>query len=92
MARWTPDRIARLGFLAGCGFTVASIMSDGLVAARSKRAVRTDASRWHVPIGGDGGLPVALSRADQRRLDARCPGPWHHVGRARAHGASDRSA
>ena len=61
MARWTPDRVARLGFLAGCGFTVASIMSDGLVAARSKRAVRTDASRWHVPIGGDGGLPVALS-------------------------------
>ena len=44
-------------------------MADDTIAARSERAVRVAASRWHVPIGGTGGLPIALSSDDRRRLD-----------------------
>ncbi len=69
MSHWTPERIARLGFLAGRGFTVTSIMADDTIAARSERAVRVAASRWHLPIGGTGGLQIALSSDDRRRLD-----------------------
>ena len=69
MARWTPERIARLGYLAGRGYSVVSIMADDTVGARSERAVRCAASRLGVPIGATGGLPVALSLDDRRRLD-----------------------
>jgi hypothetical protein len=70
MSHWTPERIARLGFMAGRGFSVASIMADDTIAARSERAVRVAASRWRVPIGGGDGLPLALSLDDRRRLEA----------------------
>ena len=68
MSHWTLLRAARLGYLAGRGLSVNSIMADDTIAARSERAVRVAASRWHVPIG-TGGLPVALSSDDRRRLD-----------------------
>ena len=63
------ERIARLGYLAGRGYSVVSIMADDTVGARSERAVRCAASRLGVPIGATGGLPVALSSDDRRRLD-----------------------
>ena len=44
-------------------------MADDTIAARSERAVRVAASRWHLPIGGVGLLPVALSLDDRHRLD-----------------------
>ncbi len=69
MSHWTLLRAARLGYLAGRGLSVNSIRADDTIAARSKRAVRVAASRWHVPIGGTGGLPIALSLDDLRRLD-----------------------
>jgi hypothetical protein len=69
MSHWTPQRIARLGFMAGRGFSLTSIMADDTIAARSERAVRVAASRWHLPIGGVGLLPVALSLDDRHRLD-----------------------
>ena len=68
MSHWTLLRAARLGYLAGRGLSVNSIMADDTIAARSERAVRVAASRWRVPIG-TGGLPVALSSDDRRRLD-----------------------
>ena len=76
-ARWTLIRAARLGYLAGRGLSVTSIMADDTIAARSERAVRVAASRWRLPIGG--GL---VDRA------ARCPsggtaGPKHGADRYR---------
>ena len=68
MAYWTPHRIARLGYLAGLGASVDDILADDTVAARSVRSIRCAASRLGVPIGG-GGLPIALSSDDRRRLD-----------------------
>ena len=44
-------------------------MADDTIAARSERAVRVASSRWHLPIGGTGGLPIALSSDDRHRLD-----------------------
>jgi hypothetical protein len=69
MARWTPNRIARLGYLAGRGLSAEAILADVTLAAHSERAVRTAASKWHVPLGGPGTLALALSSVDQRRLD-----------------------
>ncbi|SRR6266540_6985232 len=69
MSHWTLLRAARLGYLAGRGLSVDSIMADDTIAARSERAVRVAASRWHVPIGNTGLLPIALSADDRRRLD-----------------------
>ena len=50
MSHWTLLRAARLGYLAGRGLSVNSIMADDTIAARSERAVRVAASRWHVPM------------------------------------------
>ena len=73
MAHWTPQRAARLGYLAGRGLSIDSIMADDTIAARSERAVRVVASRWRVPIGGGGGFSVALSSDDRQGSTTR---PW----------------
>ena len=39
MSHWNHKRAARLGYLAGRGLSVESIMSDDVIAARSERAV-----------------------------------------------------
>ena len=91
MSHWTLLRAARLGYLAGRGLSVNSIMADDTIAARSERAVRV--------------RRIALAPADRRRRTAgrvvvrrpaparRCgPGARHHVGRSRAHGAAGGGA
>jgi hypothetical protein len=40
MSHWNLKRAARLGYLAGRGLSVESIMADHVIAARSERAVR----------------------------------------------------
>jgi hypothetical protein len=44
MSHWNLKRAARLGYLAGGGLSVESIMADHVIAARSERAVRCAAS------------------------------------------------
>jgi hypothetical protein len=39
MSHWNLKRAARLGYLAGCGLSVESIMADHVIATRSERAV-----------------------------------------------------
>ena len=51
MSHWNLKRAARLGYLAGRGLSVESIMADHVIAARSERAVRCAASRWGLALG-----------------------------------------
>src|SRR6266566_8301003 len=51
MSHWNLKRAARLGYLAGRGLSVGSIMADHVIAARSERAVRCAASRWGLALG-----------------------------------------
>lgn len=69
MARWTLERAARLGYLAGRGASAASILEDETVGAVSERAIRCAASRWGVALGTGAAFSVPLSLDDRRVLE-----------------------
>jgi len=64
--RWTPERAARIGFLAGRGVGFEAAMADG---AKSERALRCAASRWGLSFGlGGGQIAVQLTAEDRDLL------------------------
>jgi hypothetical protein len=65
---WTPRRVARLGYLAGRGLSLESIMADDALAARSESSVRHAASRWGVPLGQGTPFTLLLGADDRVRL------------------------
>jgi len=84
---WTLQRAARLGYLAGRGLSLPSIMADDVIAARSQRSVRVAATRLGVPIGRAQPLALVLPGDASQALDAAAASrgmssaPWR--GRAR---------
>ena len=66
---WNHKRAARLGFLAGRGMALESIMADAIICARSERAVRCAASRWGIPLGMGSPFAILLSATDRLRLN-----------------------
>jgi hypothetical protein len=67
--RWTPERAARIGFLAGRGVGFEAAMADYRVGAKSERALRCAASRWGLSFGlGGGQIAVQLTAEDRDLL------------------------
>jgi hypothetical protein len=67
--RWTPERAALVGYLAGRGCSIETAMSDYRIAAKSERALRCAASRWGLTFGLGGGMvSVQLSPSDRDLL------------------------
>jgi hypothetical protein len=67
--RWTPERAARVGYLADKGCSIETAMSDYRIAAKSERALRCAASRWGLTFGlGGGTIAVQLSPHDRDAL------------------------
>ncbi len=68
MRRWTPARVARLGYLAGRGASMRSVLDDAAVGAGSERALRVAATRWGI-VFGQGTLAIAIAAADHQALE-----------------------
>ena len=69
MSHWNLKRAARLGYLAGRGLSVESIMADHVIAARSERAVRCAASRWGLALGIGSPFTILLPLEDRLALE-----------------------
>jgi hypothetical protein len=84
MSHWNLKRAARLGYLAGGGLSLESIMADHVIAARSERAVRCAASRWGLALGIGSPFSILLPLEDRLCARMRCrsrnysfpPQPW----------------
>ena len=48
---WTPKRAARLGWLAGRGASLRSVLQDAEIGAVTARSLRQAATRWHIEFG-----------------------------------------
>lgn len=66
--RWTPERAARVGFLAGRGVGFEAAMADYRGGAKSERALRCAASRWGLSFGLGGGQTAVPLTAEDRDL------------------------
>jgi hypothetical protein len=67
--RWTPERAARVGYLAAKGCSPEAAMADYRIAAKSERALRCAASRWGLTFDlGGGTIAVQLSSSDRDLL------------------------
>jgi hypothetical protein len=66
--RWTYQRAARLGYLAGRGLSIESIMADELLAAYSEFSVRKRASNWRIPLGRGVPFTLVIAGDDRERL------------------------
>jgi hypothetical protein len=64
---WTPVRAARLGFLAGRGFSIEGIMSEAKLGIRSERSLRVAATRWGLSFGLGGGQQIAVQLTPEDR-------------------------
>jgi hypothetical protein len=71
MSHWNLKRAARLGYLAGRGLSVESIMADHVIATRSERAVRCAASRWSLALGISSPFTILLPWKIVSRSNAR---------------------
>jgi hypothetical protein len=71
---WTPKRAARLGWLAGRGASMAAVMRDRRINAKSEQQLRGIATRWGLAFSDDNKSPQPLSvpipPADQEILEA----------------------
>ena len=58
---WTPKRAARLGWLAGRGASLRSVLQDAEIGAVTARSLRQAATRWHIEQdAGRGNSPLAI--------------------------------
>jgi hypothetical protein len=76
MVKWTLRRAARLGFLAGRGASIETILNDRqLGAQRTAQSIKCVATRWHLPVKNgaltdDGAvLTVHVAPADREMLE-----------------------
>jgi hypothetical protein len=69
MSHWNLKRAARLGYLAGRGLSVESIMADHVIATRSERAVRCADSRWGLALGISSPFTILLPLEDRLALE-----------------------
>jgi hypothetical protein len=69
MSHWNLKRAARLGYLAGRGLSVESVIADHVIAARSERAVRCAASRWGLALGIGSPFTILLPLEDRLALE-----------------------
>ena len=51
--RWTPARAARLGYLAGRGASLRTVLEDMEIGAASTQSLRHVATRWGLRFGRD---------------------------------------
>jgi hypothetical protein len=49
--RWTPARAARLGYLAGRGASLHTVLKDMEIGAASAQSLRYVATRWNLKFG-----------------------------------------
>ena len=49
--RWTPARAARLGYLAGRGVSLRTVLKDMEIGAASAQSLRHVATRWGLKFG-----------------------------------------
>ena len=68
---WTPKRATRLGWLAGRGVSMESVLRDRRVGAKSEQALRGVATRWGLHFGSAPVPPLAipLPPGDQEILE-----------------------
>ena len=68
---WTPKRAARLGWLAGRGVSMESVLRDRRVGAKSEQSLRHVATRWGLHFGSDAPPPLSipLPPGDQEILE-----------------------
>ena len=69
--RWTPKRAARLGYLAGRGVSMESVLRDRRIGAKSAQALRGIATRWGLHFGSAAAplLSAPIPPADQEILE-----------------------
>jgi hypothetical protein len=69
--RWTPARAARLGYLAGRGVSMESVLRDRRIGAKSVQALRGIATRWGLHFGSAAAplLSIPLPPGDQEILE-----------------------
>ena len=68
---WTPKRAARLGWLAGRGASIESVLRDRLIGAESRQSLRHVATRWGLRFGRAEApmLSIPIPPADQEILE-----------------------
>jgi len=67
--RWSRQRLVRMAYLMGAGFTIGEIARDPLVAAQYEHSVRVTASRFGVAMRSRD-FTISVDRVARRDLDA----------------------
>lgn len=68
MNRWTPGAAARLGYLAGRGLSLESILADEQLCMRGEYSIRQAAARWKLAMGVGTPFTIFPSLNDRLRL------------------------